>query len=271
MIAVLIIVFGMVLISVFAFWLAIAVALEDFTVPIRSKFPFKKVLVVFPHPDDEISVAGFIHRLSKRGTHTTLLLLTKGERGTHDASLQTPLKKIRSLETKHSVKHIGFTTLLMEDMGDGQLKKKKILLQRKIQTVMSKVKPDLVITYDPSGLYGHPDHMIVADVLTDRMRNKSKNTTLWYIVFSEYMLGAIRLPTHMATDKRFMSLRVPPTHKIWIGSDLLAKLRALYAHKSQLTSFKKATAMFFMPPWFLHSTRMFEYFAEFNPKKRSQH
>jgi LmbE family N-acetylglucosaminyl deacetylase len=260
MLSAVIIIVGMIAIFFASMWLAIALALEDFSVPLKNALPYKNVLFIYPHPDDEHVSGGLSHVLSQGGARTTLLLLTKGERGTPDASLRRELKSIRTHEVTRSAKILGFSELIVEDMGDNTLKKKKAALKKKIGAVMRRVHPDLVVTYDRSGLYGHPDHMVVSDVITELYASQRKKTTLWYLSFSKYIFSVTKLPTHMATNKTFMTLRAAPTHRIWIGPHVLAKLRSLYSHQSQLPAFKKSIPGR-LPLWYVHSARLFEYYA----------
>jgi hypothetical protein len=41
----------------------------------------KRVLALFPHPDDEVTVAGTLMKLKSEGHHVTLVCLTRGEKG----------------------------------------------------------------------------------------------------------------------------------------------------------------------------------------------
>src|SRR5262245_39086441 len=66
----------------FLFWITGFLLVTDFAVPPKKSVIFRRVLVIFPHADDEaVSCAGFLHRLSRTGSDITWLLLTKGERG----------------------------------------------------------------------------------------------------------------------------------------------------------------------------------------------
>lgn len=85
----------------------------------------RKVLAVFPHPDDEVFVAGgLLHQCSTYDMQTTLAIFTKGERGTPDAHTVKELKKIRSHELKQNASLLHIKKLVHHDMGDGKLYKK---------------------------------------------------------------------------------------------------------------------------------------------------
>lgn len=264
--AVLGIVLGMACIFFVSMWIAIAIALEDSTVPIRNNFSFKNVLVIFPHPDDEsMTCGGLVQILREHGAHATLLILTKGECGTPDASLQAGLGKTRTAEAKQSAHVLSYTQCIVEDMGDGKLSTKKTAVKKKVASVMQKVKPDLVVSYDLSGVYGHADHIALAEIVTELIKTNFKKTTLWYVTLSKFTFTAIKLPIHMAKSDKFLSLRSIPMFRVFIGARVIGKLRSIYSHKSQLNSFKEVIPLH-LPLWFVHSTRLYEYYTQAWPK-----
>src|SRR5215471_6912930 len=106
--------------SVSVFWLAGFWFVNELTIPSGRITGFRKALVIFPHADDEMNVGGLLWRLSQQGTAVTLVILTKGERGTSDAHLDPKLKVIRSEEAQASCKCLGVSQLIQKDFGDGR-------------------------------------------------------------------------------------------------------------------------------------------------------
>ena len=125
-------------------------------------------------------------------------------------------------------------------MGEGQLENKKALLKKCITAHIKKVEPDLIITYDPSGLYGHPDHMVTSEAVTEIVRHSTKKITLLYAVLPPFMHYFAKLPIHMANDSNFARKRKAPNVYFFAGLSSFVKVKALYAHESQLTGFKKS-------------------------------
>jgi LmbE family N-acetylglucosaminyl deacetylase len=202
---------------------------------------YKNIMAIFPHPDDEVlGSGGFMLKAHSAGIRTTLVILTKGERGTPDAALQNNLKKIRTSEATKSAKLLHIGTFIHEDLGDGQLTKNRILVKKCIETHIKKIKPDLIITYDPSGLYGHPDHMITSDIVTKLVKDSKHTIKLLYTVLPPFMHHIAKLPTHMANDPGFTSKRTAPNRSFFVGLQSFTKIKALYAHTSQLAGFKKS-------------------------------
>src|SRR3989344_3030299 len=170
----------------------------------------KRILVVFPHPDDEIlTCGGLVHKLSKKRIHTTLLVLTKGEKGTPDGKEDKKLKGIRSKELRESAKKLGYTNLIQLDFGDGKLQSKAHIVKKAIKRQIYKSRPDLMITYDLSGLYGHPDHISVSEIVTELCK-KNRKIRLWYSTAPKKVLKMAKLPVHMAKNKSFLIGRTNP-------------------------------------------------------------
>src|SRR5690606_16401089 len=119
--------------------------------------------------------------------------------------------------------------------------------------LLSKTKPDLVVTYDLAGLYGHPDHIAASQVITSLIKTKHKHIQLWYPSFPKRVLAMMSLPEHMAKDPEFKNKRATPQFKIITLAQMPQRLRAVYAHHSQLATGKNAFPVKFLPHWFYHS------------------
>ena len=236
----------------FIIWLAAFFFTHDFSLP-TGKLP-NNILVVFPHPDDEaMTCSGALAQ-----SESTYLILTKGEKGTPEGKEDKQLKKIRAKEAEEMASILG-TRLIHRDYGDGELNKKRAKLRAGIEQIIRKVRPQLIITYDKSGLYGHPDHVVVSEITTE-LAEKHK-IRLWYVSFPKKALDMINLPEEMADDKNFRKKRKEPSLKIFAGYSVMKKIKTIYAHKSQLFAFRKGYPRPF-PLWFYASLLWFEYFYE---------
>src|SRR5579859_2905502 len=146
-------------------WIVGMFLTNDFYLPSKNIQKYKKILIIFPHADDEVlHTIGLIRNASQYGNKTTWVILTKGERGTHDAHLDNSLKAIRTKEAQEVAKIYGVTKLIQEDFGDDRLQTKRKELTEYIDTLIKSAKPDLIVTYDLAGEYGHPDHIIVSEI-----------------------------------------------------------------------------------------------------------
>lgn len=254
----------LIILFVLIVWMVGFLLATDFTVPLRDARQFRHILVIFPHADDEaISCGGFLHRVASRGSAVTLALLTKGERGPN-ATRAGSLKDIRTTEAQAVTAILGISRLIQEDFGDGELQQKKQELRIFIATLIEQEKPDLLITYDRAGFYGHPDHITCSEIITDLKKTSFPEVLLWYVTFPKRVLARVKLPEHMAADPHMQEKRASPTYKLFIGLSVFPKIKAWYTYKSQRVSLTKGISTF-APLWFLWfflSMMLFEYFAE---------
>lgn len=258
---------GVLVVASLLVWCLIFYFYSDFTVPTKKLFPYKKVSIVFPHPDDEcLTVSGLVHALKKSGAKTTLILLTLGERGTPTADFKEGLKTTRTREAKASAKILGIDHLVLNDFGDGALTEKKQLVKKFLHTYWVTEKPDLIVTYDLTGVYGHPDHITCAEIVTELVTEKLKKTELWYHALPEKVLSKISLPEHMAKDPHFKEKRVYPSFKVSTLGNTVSRIQSMYAHYSQRHAFESSMPIKSIPLWFYLSAMQFEYFHLFQRK-----
>jgi LmbE family N-acetylglucosaminyl deacetylase len=243
-------------------WMTGFLLVTDFSVPLRDARQFKNVLVIFPHADDEaITCGGSLHHITKGRSAVTLVLLTKGERGTPDATLNLSLKDIRTREAQAVAAILGIAKFIQEDFGDGVLREKKHELTTFIATIIEQERPDLLLTYDLAGLYGHTDHIACSEIITELKKTRFPEIPLWYVTFPKRVLARVKPPDHLATDPHVHEKRASPTHKLFIGGSVFPKIASWYTYKSQRASLTEGIRKF-LPIWFFLSMMLFEYFAE---------
>jgi len=224
----------------------------------------KKVLIIFPHADDEAnSLSGTITQFVDKGIEVNWLILTKGEKGNDDAHFDENLKQVRSDEAQKVAKILGIKNLSLKDYPDNGADQFKDELVNDIRQVIKEVSPNLVITYDESGGYGHPDHIIVSKITTELINNEFNNVHLWYTSTPEKLYQKLSLPEQMAKDKDFKLNRKSPSFKIWVSlSGVINKVKVVYAYQSQFSSFVKSVPIKQIPMWFYISLTPYEYFYE---------
>lgn len=231
--------------AIVVLWAGMVAFATELGVPVARVRGFRRVLVVFPHADDEaINCGGTLHRLSATGARVTLLLLTKGERGTPDGSLEPGLKDVRVGEARRAAAILGISDLVQADLGDGEVRRRGSDVSALLVETLDRVQPDLAITYDAAGLYGHDDHIACSELVTAALRARSPATSLWYVALPR------RLQARVPLEEPLRRRRLRPTHRVFVGLDLLAKTRALRAYRSQ----REAV-------WFLLALFPFEHFA----------
>lgn len=130
-----------------------------------------RLLGVFAHPDDESFCAGgTLAKYVAQGAEAMVVSLTRGQRGQiRDAYVATrrTLGEVREEELRHACAQLGVQHCLCLDYVDGTLT--SIDADQMIGDVVRLIRafrPDVVITFDRTGGYGHPDHIAVSSATT---------------------------------------------------------------------------------------------------------
>ena len=140
-----------------------------------NKLKPKVVLGVAAHPDDlDFGASGTMAGFAKNGAAVHYLIVTDGSKGSSDTKLSSAdLIKIREKEQRKAVKAIGGKSVTFLGYPDGELEV-TMALKKDIVKVIRTLKPDVVITMDPSMLYSakrgfinHPDHRAAAQATLD--------------------------------------------------------------------------------------------------------
>ena len=144
------------------------------------------VLAIFAHPDDEFSVSGMLAKLVGEGRQVVLVSTTRGEAGEiSDPALATAenLGEVREKELISAaaalgiqdVRFLGYRDSGME--GTPQNDDPRALHQAEPAEVVGRVvrmirelQPRIVITFEPYGIYGHPDHIATSKYVTAAFR-----------------------------------------------------------------------------------------------------
>jgi LmbE family N-acetylglucosaminyl deacetylase len=138
-------------------------------------------MAVHAHPDDEAtSTGGVLARYSDEGVRTVLVTCTNGELGdgpggvkpedpSHDENVIVPLRRT---ELEASCEILGVSDLELLGYHDSgmegwpQTEAPDSFWQtpvadaaHRLALLMEEYQPQVVITYDENGFYGHPDHI----------------------------------------------------------------------------------------------------------------
>ncbi|HEX9035908.1 MAG TPA: PIG-L family deacetylase [Ktedonobacterales bacterium] len=125
-----------------------------------------RLMTIFAHPDDEsFSMAGSIARATRKGYPVAVVCATRGEEGKiADPSLATEadLGQVREQELRSAMSAVGVSDVTFLDYIDGHLAEADQMeaLARVVYQIR-RFKPDVVVTFDPNGGYGHVDHMAI--------------------------------------------------------------------------------------------------------------
>jgi LmbE family N-acetylglucosaminyl deacetylase len=132
------------------------------------------LLAIFAHPDDESLVAGgALARYAAEGWRTALVCATRGEWGPiSDESLADydTLGETRESELREALKVLGVSWLRFLDLEDGGVAwldgdEEESTLEKLARSIRE-LRPRIIITFGPDGLYGHTDHIAIGQLAT---------------------------------------------------------------------------------------------------------
>ena len=159
------------------------------------------VLSIFAHPDDEaFGSGGTLAELVRKGHKVTTVCVTNGDVGEiSDPALATPenLWQVRQEDMRQAmavtgisdVRFFGYRDSGMDGTPDNdnpaslfQADTSKVEAQ--IAALLDELKPDILFTHDPTGAYGHPDHVTVYQRTTAAIEAMSgKRPHVYHVCF----------------------------------------------------------------------------------------
>jgi LmbE family N-acetylglucosaminyl deacetylase len=229
------------------------------------------LMLVHAHPDDEaITTGGILLKYAEEGVRTVLVTCTRGELGDiQDPDNFTPpepgmsMEQIRMTEMAHALKILKVTSfhcLGYRDSGmagtpgnDDPMSFHQADLteaSNRLAAIIRKERPQVVITYDETGIYYHPDH-VKAHQITQKAFFDAGNpgilpeeedkawspSRLYHIAIPMARIRRYNQETDPA-DRPPSSIVGTPEEKITarinIESFLDRKFEAIFAHKSQI-------------------------------------
>jgi LmbE family N-acetylglucosaminyl deacetylase len=127
-------------------------------------------MCVLAHPDDEtLGTGGVLAKYAAEGIETYVVTATRGERGWAGEAKDNPglegLGRIREAELYEAARTLGVHEVTLLDYVDGDLDRAEP--GRAIAQIvhhLRRVRPQVVVTFDPMGSYGHPDHIAICQL-----------------------------------------------------------------------------------------------------------
>ncbi|MFQ5612042.1 MAG: PIG-L family deacetylase [Anaerolineae bacterium] len=138
----------------------------------------RTILAAFAHPDDEVfGQGGTLARYAAEGVSVTLVCATRGEVGEiSDPALATPetLPQVREAELRCACRALGISDPILlgyRDSGmagtaDNDHPQAFCNIEAgevvpRLVGLIRRLRPQVVLTFDPDGGYGHPDHVAI--------------------------------------------------------------------------------------------------------------
>jgi N-acetyl-1-D-myo-inositol-2-amino-2-deoxy-alpha-D-glucopyranoside deacetylase len=243
----------------------------------------RRLLLVHAHPDDEaIATGATMAKYVAEGAHVTLVTCTLGEEGeivvpdlAHLASAESDgLGQQRIDELSEAMKALGVTDFRFlggpgrwrdsgmmgeptNDRPDSFWRADLDEATRELVAIVREIRPQVVITYDENGAYGHPDHIRAHDVAMGAFRKSAdpsfapgtgepwQPSKLYYTVVPRSMIqaamdylkdraGDLFDGAQSAEDIPFAMPDEQVTTEVDASEFFEAKRAAMRAHRSQI-------------------------------------
>jgi LmbE family N-acetylglucosaminyl deacetylase len=191
----------------------------------------RRLLAVMAHPDDEtFGPGGTLALYARQGVETYLVCATGGELGEAPPGLNgyTSVAEMRAAELRCACRVLGLKEVRLlgyRDSGmagspdnahpDCAANAPLEQIALKVARHIREIRPEVIITFDPSGGYRHPDHVAVhrATVEAFRMAGDARVKMvglaphavqkLYYHTFPHgWLLAVVRLLGWLGTDAR---------------------------------------------------------------------
>ena len=174
----------------------------------------RTLMAIFAHPDDEaFGVGGTLSRYASEGCDIYLVTATRGEAGGiagPDLATIANLPYVREQELRCACETYSIRPPIFLDYMDGQL---PIVHQGqavgKLVRLIRDLRPQVVITFGPDGVYGHYDHIAV-----HRWATIAVNLAADHDCFPDQLAGVCR--PHQVSKVYFRTL---PDKQVAVMSD----------------------------------------------------
>ncbi len=216
----------------------------------------KTLVFMHAHPDDEaLLTSGTMARAVAEGNRVILIVATNGEAGLTAGSMKKGLGSRRMSELEESTRAIGVTRTIALGYHDSGLYGEIISgfahtdvekVAAAVTAVLDEERADVVIGYDPSGGYGHPDHLQVHRVVRLAVAHAATQPQLFEatlprepIVRAVRTAKALHLTPKDFDPAEFANAWTPKadiTHRVNVREYLAQKRASLRAHASQASA-----------------------------------
>lgn len=198
------------------------------------------VLAVWAHPDDESLLAGgLLAEVTRRGGRVVTVCATAGEHGTDDPVVDPPvaLAARRVTELDAALAALGAEPAIHLGYEDGGCcLVSEHLAAHLIGRVLDRVAPDVILTFGPDGVTGHPDHLAVGRWVRRAVADRGDRIPLVTTVAASAWPadGIDRLHSIEAFWPGFPKL-IAPDLVVHLDDELLdRKIAAIGCHGSQM-------------------------------------
>jgi N-acetyl-1-D-myo-inositol-2-amino-2-deoxy-alpha-D-glucopyranoside deacetylase len=150
----------------------------------RPDTPPRGILAAFAHPDDEsFGMAGTLSLAAAAGLPVHLVCATDGDLGGKGETVAERVMdpEVRRDELRDACRAMGIGEPVFLGYGDSGMEGwgpppgSLVLADTdevvgRIADVVARLRPAIVVTFDPNGIYGHPDHRAISRLASEAYR-----------------------------------------------------------------------------------------------------
>ena len=216
-------------------------------------------MCVLAHPDDEsLGTGGILAKYSREGIETFVIMATRGERGRFDDKGTSPgplvVGQTREAELRAAARELGVAEVSFLDYLDGELDQADAAeASGKIAAHIRRVRPHVVVTFDPFGAYGHPDHIAISQLTAAaiaRAAGDHRVSKFYYFVNGERKWAAYQAAFKTLTSKVDGHVRAALAWPDWSittrvdARDMWKHVwRAVQCHKTQMSIYRNVASL----------------------------
>jgi LmbE family N-acetylglucosaminyl deacetylase len=189
----------------------------------------RKALVIVAHPDDaEFLCGGTVARWCAEGWTVDYLLTTSGDMGSKEEGMtRKKLLSIREKEQRAAAKALGVRRCIFLRYPDGYVED-TVELRGKIVREIRRLKPDLVVTWDPFRRgFNHRDHRLTGQAALDAIYPLARNP----LGYPEHLEQGLKI--HRVNEV-LLAGTDQPDYYVDVSNYLEKKMEALSKHESQI-------------------------------------
>ena len=185
-----------------------------------------RMLAILAHPDDEsFAIGGTLAKYAHQDVQVVLLCATRGEAGIPGVTPEEA-GAIRERELGKAAQHLGIEVYFLGFLDGELVDTKPEKLRETIACWVDLVQPQVILTFGPDGVSGHPDHVTISQIVTQAYDQFYKKGLPLYIHPSEATVLGCGVSFSNTEDGK-------PLVEVDISDYKLEKVRAIQSHASQ--------------------------------------
>ena len=137
----------------------------------EEKENLNRVMLIAAHPDDpEFGCGGTIAKWAAQGKEITYVILTNGDKGTHDPQVRPgDLAQQREAEQWAAARELGVKEVVFSGVPD-QMLEASLAMRKEVIRLIRVHKPHILLAIDPWRRYQlHPDHRAAGYLALDAL------------------------------------------------------------------------------------------------------